>query len=375
MPKQISLIRIFVASPSDVLEERRTIRKVAEEYNKGAALLSNYKIEIVGWETDTYPSIGLYAQDVINKQVGDDYDIFIGLMWGKFGSPTDKAGSGTEEEFLRAYSKYKAQPNALKIMFYFKNEPISPDDIDPEQLVKIREFKKSLGEKGNYYWSYNESSQFEELLRMHLIKVIYDISKNEGEQESNKPSINEDEIEEMGLLESIEIVQESMGEIDKVLAKITNYTYDITAKNKEKTSMLNAIASRSTSSTATYKNVIDSIALDLNNFSDRIKVEIPIFKEQFAIAMNAYRNAIIIYNQFPENSVDIGSLKESLRSLKDSASSNVQSQLSFADSIMSLPSMTTKLSKAKTNTSSVLKDFSKESEIATQLVEEVLKLW
>ena|SRR3989337_1199459 len=32
-------------------------------------------------ETHTYPGIGEDAQDVINKQIDDDYDIFIGLMW------------------------------------------------------------------------------------------------------------------------------------------------------------------------------------------------------------------------------------------------------------------------------------------------------
>ena len=42
--------------------------------------------------------LGIDAQDVINRQLGE-YDIFLGIMNTRFGSPTHRADSGTEEEF------------------------------------------------------------------------------------------------------------------------------------------------------------------------------------------------------------------------------------------------------------------------------------
>ncbi|PYL26201.1 MAG: hypothetical protein DMF37_02915 [Verrucomicrobia bacterium] len=45
--------------------------------------------------------MGADAQDVINHQLAE-YDIFLGIMSCRFGSPTKRAHSGTEEEFNRA---------------------------------------------------------------------------------------------------------------------------------------------------------------------------------------------------------------------------------------------------------------------------------
>ena len=43
--------------------------------------------------------MGSDPQQIINSQVSDEYDIFIGILWTRFGTPTERAGSGTEEEF------------------------------------------------------------------------------------------------------------------------------------------------------------------------------------------------------------------------------------------------------------------------------------
>src|SRR5687768_17874850 len=39
------------------------------------------RLELVSWETHTYPAFGDDAQAVINDQIADDYDISIGIMW------------------------------------------------------------------------------------------------------------------------------------------------------------------------------------------------------------------------------------------------------------------------------------------------------
>ncbi|MCH8024670.1 MAG: DUF4062 domain-containing protein, partial [Candidatus Marinimicrobia bacterium] len=105
MPRSITVLKVFVASPSDVSEERAAVKEIADELNK---LWKNRSIalEVVSWESDVYPSFGSDPQSVINEQVSDDYEIFIGLMWAKIGTPTKEAESGTVEEFRRAYLKF-----------------------------------------------------------------------------------------------------------------------------------------------------------------------------------------------------------------------------------------------------------------------------
>ena len=73
--------KIFLASPSDTDKERKIVMDVAEELSDTVCKALKVSLELLTWEFSTYPSIGKYPQSVINEQIGNDYDIFIGLMW------------------------------------------------------------------------------------------------------------------------------------------------------------------------------------------------------------------------------------------------------------------------------------------------------
>src|SRR5690349_22389526 len=94
-------LSVFVASPNDVREERDRIQRVVEEFNLGIAKAQGLILELIRWETHAWPDIGDDAQDVINRQIPIP-DIFIGILWKRFGTPTKRADSGTQEEFERA---------------------------------------------------------------------------------------------------------------------------------------------------------------------------------------------------------------------------------------------------------------------------------
>ena len=99
-------VRIFVASPSDVQSEREQLAKVINELNLTITAIAPEKrvlLELVRWETHVSPSLGRDPQDVVNRQIGE-YDLFVGILWKRMGTPTAVATSGTEEEFNRAYN-------------------------------------------------------------------------------------------------------------------------------------------------------------------------------------------------------------------------------------------------------------------------------
>jgi hypothetical protein len=97
--------------------------KVFEELNKGIGETFGFVIEKRMWEHNTSPSFGEYSQAVVSEQLGNDYDVFIGIMNNKFGTETKKAGSGTEEEFNNAYDRI-TKNEKVEIMFYFNDEPV-----------------------------------------------------------------------------------------------------------------------------------------------------------------------------------------------------------------------------------------------------------
>ena len=85
----IRKVQLFLSSPGDVDLERRQIRDVVDELNATAARELDLALEVVGWETDVRPAAGR-PQDAINRQIGT-YDVFVGVMWRRYGTPTGNA--------------------------------------------------------------------------------------------------------------------------------------------------------------------------------------------------------------------------------------------------------------------------------------------
>ncbi len=172
MSNQVEKIRVFVSSPSDVKEERDRLRNVVEKLNRIIGPDKNIVLELVDWETHVTPDMGR-SQEIINRQIVP-YDIFIGIMWKRFGSPTGKAGSGTEEEFNAAYECWK-KTGSPKILFYFNQAPYTPRTPEEEdQVRRVREFRAQLREKG-LPWKYNGPDEFERFVDEHLHKTILEL--------------------------------------------------------------------------------------------------------------------------------------------------------------------------------------------------------
>ena len=176
------LFKIFLASPGDTSNERNSAEEVVDEINKSIGTRDSFRIELLKWENDTYPSIGEDGQDVINRQINSDYEIFVGIMWKKYGTPTKRAGSGTEEEFQLAYDRYSKRKD-IQIMFYFNSSPI-PQDSDLLQAQKVKDFKAKIELLGAYHKSFDSNKDFEKKLRMDLTRYIKDVLKHSNQIET-----------------------------------------------------------------------------------------------------------------------------------------------------------------------------------------------
>lgn len=169
-------LKIFVASPSDVSDERETVSLVVQEIKRTIGDIRNVDLETIKWETHSFPDVGDDAQDVINKQIGK-YDIFVGIMWKRFGTPTKRSSSGTGEEFERAYEYFKNFKRP-KIMFYFRKTPFYPSNTDElTQVKKVLTFRKKLEKLGVLFWEYEKAIDFERDLREHLIRQVLELTE------------------------------------------------------------------------------------------------------------------------------------------------------------------------------------------------------
>lgn len=197
MPITVKKIRIFVASPGDVETERDILDSVIKELNNTIAPDKGIVLELVQWETHCHPSMGR-VQGIINKQIGK-YDIFVGIMWKRFGSPTGVADSGTEEEFRLAYKAW-IENDSPQIMFYFCHAPfMALNQMELEQLSKVLTFRKELQQKG-LTWNYGDSDSFADVIRPHLVQILINISAqlcefvDFGESKTSKNASSKDTI-------------------------------------------------------------------------------------------------------------------------------------------------------------------------------------
>ncbi|UVT17256.1 MAG: DUF4062 domain-containing protein [Nitrospira sp.] len=161
--------RVFIASPGDVPLERSALVRAVEEINVTTCPLIGCTLEVVKWESNAVPDAGR-PQQVINDQI-PDFDIFVGVMWRRFGTPTGIAESGTEEEYRIACARWQKEPS-MPLMFYFCQEPFYSNSLEElEQFKKVLLFRKELDGKA-LTWTYGEHAVFEGTIRKHLCQRL-----------------------------------------------------------------------------------------------------------------------------------------------------------------------------------------------------------
>jgi len=184
-PNPLSQYHVFLASPGDVGAERQYVRKFFDEYNRHTAHIWRARFEVVDWEN--YATIGVgRPQELITGQTLEKYReslaLVIGIMGQRFGSPTGKAESGTEEEFNWAMESHKTSGFPEIKWFFRKVEklelPSDPDEADAalDQWKKVRAFRKRMQDMNNpvFYGEYPSSAGFAEVFERDLNRWLAD---------------------------------------------------------------------------------------------------------------------------------------------------------------------------------------------------------
>jgi len=175
------IIKCFVASPSDVQEERRACDDVVESINRSLGDSLNIRLETVRWEKDAHAAVGTDGQAVINEQLHpEDADFFIGIFWTRFGAPTPRAESGTQEEFELAYKRWQ-ETKSNRIQFYFKEENPDYGKLDGIQFEKVKQFKNKISACGMYK-TFKTTDDFKNALQIALTDEIRQIAQDKKQE-------------------------------------------------------------------------------------------------------------------------------------------------------------------------------------------------
>jgi hypothetical protein len=173
MPKIIAYYNIFIASPSDIVEERRLVKNIIRDWNIAHKDL-NIQLDSVSWDTHARPEMGEPPQTTINKQLVNDCDFLICFFGNRLGSHTETQVSGTVEEINKFLDAGKP------VLVYFSNLAIPPNELDVSQFQELKNYKETCRQKG-LLKDYNSIEDLKDSLNLHITPTVIQLHKKNSE--------------------------------------------------------------------------------------------------------------------------------------------------------------------------------------------------
>ena len=380
-------LELFAAAPSELSEEKTVIANVVAELNRSWRKYHGIEVRYRSWETDSHPDVGQDAQDVINRQIGETYDIFIGLMWSRFGTSTSRFGSGTEEEFERAYARSRKSSGAVTLMFYFKDEPLAPSQINAEQLAAVSKFRNSIECRGVFHRSFSNREQFEQLLRLNLPQVVEEWIKRLGASERTTRSValtpaaetpsdvlQQSDDDEFGFLDLIELGGNALTESTEANARIFKSLDELNEKMTVHTEGFESLTSSPIAQRFVLaRRIADSFAEDMTLFAKRVEIEAPAFVQKFRTGIEYLTKALLI--SVTLNPVEINDAKVAIAGCETLLATIIVTEPKIQglhEKILGLPYMTHTTNRAKKRLATAMLDYVSGLQNARALVVEAL---
>jgi hypothetical protein len=188
---QANVLKVMIASPSDVADEREIVTNVLYQWNNANAVTRELVLQPVKWETHSSPQMGAPAQSLLNEHLLLDADIVVGIFGTRVGTATTDFISGSVEEIKRHVATGKLA------MLYFSHVPVDPHAIDPKQWAALQTFKEEC-RTGGLYAEYASHEQLRTDFGHHLAIALNRpqylwLTKPNAEVELKEPDLDHNE--------------------------------------------------------------------------------------------------------------------------------------------------------------------------------------
>jgi hypothetical protein len=169
VPKVITELKIFIASPGDVGEERSRARQILQFMSETYGDARGIHLKVVSWE-DVPPSLG-DPQTLINR-FSEGADLVVVIFARRFGTPTSTFASGTLEEFTRAKERWQ-QRGTPHLMLFFKDLDRSFVDDPGPQLEQVLRFRRTFeNDRTGLFNTYLDVEDFAAKFQRHLLRWL-----------------------------------------------------------------------------------------------------------------------------------------------------------------------------------------------------------
>ena len=392
MPKHLTALKVFISGTAETDAERGALASIVADLSEILEKTRSVTLRTVAWPDSIRPGVGSDPQDVINQQVGFDYDVYVGILGVRFGSPTNRAGSGTEEEFNVALERFQADTSSVRVLFYFKRSSEDPFRINIDQLQRVLQFRESLGARGVLYRDFADTQNFAELARKHLHNLIldeWDTTRWRRAASASVPQSHElpnstalilagdtksisivldntsDDGEELGLIEAMEELENASSSLTIVLERISSHINVLTRNFEERTTeairLTDLMQSQSRPGSRanpelvkSVREVADQAAEDLEHFAIQMASDIKVFAHMTSALFEHVDRVRRIRAEFDVPSEQDDAEGNELKKLVENITTSQATTASFQSLVAGLPALTSKVRKARRRASLVL---------------------
>lgn len=386
--KEIKQINLFISCPGDIKDELNSIEVIVKEFNKTFGEISNFVIQIVHWNEDTYTDIGEDGQEIINNQI--DYDILIGILWMKLGTPTKRDKSGTVEEINRAIKN----PEKQQLVYFKTATPNNLNSINTSELNDIMLFKKELSNK-LLYKEFESIDKFETLFRLNLSNLIKDkfIDEQKPAQSSTEIISPKKDVKYQNIVSLIDEIENSTKDnfedvdifkinenghkcFDKTtinLTILTGYITKLTVNLNRGTEEINQANNIKDTrlKLSRAKKVVNQLSKELDEFNDEINSELPNFSENLKEVGKTTSDIFLTLRSY--KGLDEYDIESNTLAFRDSMENAMNSTAEMLKEIMKWPPINLKFNTSKRNTEVTLKDLTKEIMFGLTIIDEALE--
>ena len=417
MPKNVEILTVFVSGPSDVESEKAALCPVVVELSERLMRTHGVALRVVGWPDDVRPGVNVDLQTEINKQFGAEFDIYLGILGTRFGTPTRTAGSGTEEEFEEGLKRLRSDSCSLRVLFYFKTGPVDPFNLETDQLQKVKEFRAGLRSRGVLYRDFRNTTDFVQMVKDHLERLVSD-EWRDG-QWSRIPGLDEDspqqmtttvaalsqdsrsedatgatdafvdssdngDGEDLGLLDYVASFNEETSAVNLTLERISENTTRVGDEMRARTTETEVLLNRhkdvkhvggsreQQEYVANARGIVDSAAQNLSDFVQAMIPSVEKYRTHSRAMFSNLRNGLQAHSELgnpPDEDIQQG-----LEDLISNMTSAQDSTASFQASIDSVPALTGKFKRAKRKAAAILGELIAEISLTADEAQKTLEM-
>jgi hypothetical protein len=359
VPRTVTSITVFLASPGDVESERDIISKSILEWNTLNSRQRQVYFDLLRWETSVSAGFSSDGQAVVNEQIGDAYDVLIAIFWSRLGTATPRAASGTIEENERALGRYQAGEN-IELAFFFKDAPLNFRQADLVQLQAVKSFESQVQQAGAFSKMFKDEDalKFEVSLLLGKIARKYDKAASDvSGLDSKKPEISgssssvQSDIEEddVGFYDMPERLTKHTSAATKSLSDMNENLMAMSLSVGEIVEELSEIRKLRPIAPSEAKHYAERVACGMDEYSAYLEANLSEFAEQQALMATDIRRLIDLSYDFApaHGTTELTTLDNTLEVMISGMSGNITKTSSFLKTIIGLQRTTSLFNKAR----------------------------